>query len=301
MPTPRGTDRIVATLAADQHGVVSRAQLLDAGLTRAMVGERVRAGRLLRIHRGVYAVGHRQLRREGHWLAAVLAIGTGAVLSHRSAAALHGFRPAGGVKVDVTTTGKASDQPGIGVHRTRSLDDADRTTIERIPVTSVARTLVDLAGSVRSDELSKALREADHRNLLDTRAIDRVLRGTRGRTGPGHRALREALAERKALATTLTRSSLEDAFLKLLRDSGLPPPSTNVQIEGMEVDAVWREQRVVVELDGWAHHNTREAFEHDRERDARLAIAGYRALRFTHRHVLDGTHAIETLRRLGIG
>ena len=287
---------MIAALAADQYGVVSRAQLLDAGLTTKLVRGWVERGQLLRLHRGVYAVGHRELKREGHWLAAVLAGGPEAVLSHRSAAALHGFRPAGGTKVDVIA--KGADQPGIKVHRTRSLDDQDITTRRGIPVTTVARTLVDLAGVVPRDHLYRALREADRLRVLDVQALEASR--IRTRNGPGDRALKEALAELKAMATTLTRSALEDAFLALLERSGLPAPSVNTYIEGMQVDMLWREQRVVVETDGWAFHNTRHAFEEDRTRDAHLTAAGYRVLRFTHRQVLDGAHVIGTLRRLGM-
>jgi very-short-patch-repair endonuclease len=296
-PTP---DAAMRALAGDQYGVVSRMQLLDAGLTRAMVGERVRRGHLIRLHRGVYAVGHRELKREGHWLAAVLAVGPGAVLSHRQAAALHGFRPTGGVRIDVTSTGRAGNQPGIRTHHTRSLDDQDTTIQRGIPVTTVARTLVDLAGVVPHDHLRRALREADRLRLLDVRALEACRVRTIGRRGPGDRALREALAELKAMATTLTRSPLEDAFLALLQRAGLPKPEVNAHIEGMEVDMLWRERRVVAELDGWDAHHTRHAFEMDRTRDATLTAAGYQVVRFTHRHVLDGGHVTETLRRLGI-
>ena len=293
-------DTAIRALAADQHGVVSRAQLLDAGLSPTMLKRRIGSGRLLQLHRGVYAVGHRELRREGQWLAAVLAVGRGAVLSHRQAAALHGFRTAGGVRIDVTSTGRAGNQSGIRTHHTRSLDDRDITTRRGIPVTTVARTLVDLAGVVPKDHLYRALREADRLRLLDVKALEACRTRMKTRRGPGDRALKEALAELKAMATTLTYSALEDAFLALLKRAGLPKPEVNVVIEGMRVDMLWREQRVVVETDGWAFHNTRQAFEADRTRDAHLTAAGYRVLRFTHRQVLDGAHVLEALRRLGI-
>ena len=288
----------LAELVACQHGVVSRQQLVACGVSESMIRRRVQSGQLLRLHRGVYAVGHRELKREGHWLAAVLAVGPGAVLSHRSAAALHGFRSSGGMRIDVTA--KGADQPGIRVHRTRSLDARDTTTVREIPVTTVARTLVDFAGTVPRDHLHKALREADRLRLLDVKALEAARARTVGRRGPGHEALREAIEELRALATTLTRSALEDAFLALLRKAGLPKPEVNAHIEGMEVDALWREQRVVAELDGWAHHHPRHAFEKDRIRDATLTGAGYRVVRFTHRQVLDGAHVLQTLRRLGI-
>jgi very-short-patch-repair endonuclease len=301
MPTQKGTDRVITTLAARQWGVVARRQLLAARVTHSMIGERVRAGRLLLLHPGVYAVGHARLRREGCWLAAVLAVGRGAVLSHRDAAGLHDLRPTNHVRIDVATTGKARSTAKIAVHRTRSLDAQDTTTVHGIPVTTVARTLVDLAGVVPADHLGRAIKEADRRNLLDTTAIHAAMARTRGRTGPGHRALREAIAEYAALGLSATLSPLEDAFLRLLRDDGLPRPAVNASVEGFQVDAVWRKQRIAVELDGWADHHTRHAFESDRERDAVLTAAGWRIVRFTHRQVTDRPDRVtETLRRLGL-
>jgi very-short-patch-repair endonuclease len=293
-------DQAIAALAARQHGVVSRGQLLEAGLTGNMLKGRVARGRLLRLHRGVYAVGHRQLRREGHWLAAVLAVGPGAVLSHRAAAALHGIRPSG-TRIDVTTTGRAADQRGIRVHHARTLDPTDITTVDGIPVTSVARTLVDLAHTVPRDHLTTALREAERLHLFDLRAIQAARARTRHREGPGDRALKDALAELAALATTHTRSPLEDAFLDLLRRAGLPQPRTNATVEGHEVDAYWPQHRLVAELDGWAYHRTRHAFESDRARDAELQAAGHRVVRFTHHQVTHrSAHVVEALRRLGL-
>lgn len=301
MGTRNDTDRVIGALAADRWGVVSRGQLLDAGLSRKQVANRVRAGRLLRLHRGVYAVGHARLRREGRWLAAVLAVGPGAVLSHRDAAGLHDLRPANHASIDVTTTANRPDEPGVRVHRTRSLDAQDVTTVSGIPVTTVARTLVDLAGQIPHDHLTKAIKEAERQRTFDLRAVEAVMARTRGRRGPGHRAMREALLERRALEATATRSLLEDAFLKLVRDAGVSIPATNALVEGLQVDAVWRTQRIAVELDGWQDHGTRRAFEDDRERDAILTSAGWRVVRFTYRQVTQGPDAVvETLRRLGL-
>lgn len=301
MPTQNDTDRIIGALAARQWGVVARRQLLDARVTSAMIGERVRSGHLLPLHPGVYAVGHAKLRREGHWLAAVLAVGPGAALSHRDAAGLHDLRAANHARIDVSTTGKARSSAKIAVHRTRVLDAQDITTINGIPVTTVARTLLDLAGVVPHDHLTRAIKEAERRGAFDLHALEAAMARTRGRRGPGHRATRQAIMERRALEATLTLSPLEDAFLPLVRGAGLPLPSTNPTIEGFQVDAVWRAQRVAVELDGWQDHGTRRAFEEDRTRDATLTAAGWRVVRFTHRQVTQGPDAvIETLRRLGI-
>jgi very-short-patch-repair endonuclease/predicted transcriptional regulator of viral defense system len=291
-------DAAVGTLADGQHGVVSRRQLLDAGLSAKAIRTRVETGRLLQLHRGVYAVGHRHLRREAFWLAAVLAV-PGGVLSHRDAAGLHGIRPANHRKIDVTTTGRAENHPRIAVHRTRTLGAGDVTTVGGIRVTTVARTLVDLATTVPIDHLAKAIREADRLRLLDTLSLHEAIDRTARRRGKGHAAIQHALAGHDRLATTHTRSSLEDAFLNLLHRHGLPTPQTNILVEGIEVDAVWRAQRLVVELDGWQYHRTRHAFQRDRTRDAQLARAGYRVLRFTHDQVVrEPAWVVQVLRDL---
>lgn len=291
---------MIGKLAAEQHGVVSRGQLLDTGVSEKAMKLRVRSGHLLRLHRGVYAVGHARLRREGTWLAAVLAY-PGAVLSHRDAAALHGLRPGNHRLVDVTGRNARASQPGIRFHRTATLDAEDVTTVHGIPVTTVARTLVDLAGTVPRDHLARAVKEAERRNVFDLRAVDATLARTKGRRGPGHRALREAIAEYVALGLSASDSALEDAFLRLTRRVGLSLPATNVLVEGFRVDAVWRTHRIAVELDGWQHHHDRGAFERDRERDATLTAAGWRVVRFTYRQVVDRPDSVtQTLRRLGL-
>jgi very-short-patch-repair endonuclease len=271
----------LAELARRQHGVVTRRQLLDAGLTRTVVQRRLDSGHLLRLHRGVYAVGHAQLRREGRWLAAVLAVGDDAALSHRSAAALHGIRDGDGV-IDVATARRVSVR-GLVIHRA-VLAPEDIATRAGVPVTTVARTLVDLAAVLPPKRVADLLREADRAGRLDAAA----LRGALDRAGGGcGSALRAALDEHERLATSLTRSVLEDRFLALLDADGLPRPLTNHRIEGMEVDAAWPEQRLVVELDGWAFHADRRAFQDDRTRAARLMAAGWVVLRFTHADVTE--------------
>jgi very-short-patch-repair endonuclease len=293
-------DRVVGALAARQWGVVARGQLLDAGLSPKLVDGRLRSGRLIPLHRGVYAVGHARLRREGHWLAAVLAAGPGAVLSHRDAAGLHDLRPAGHARIDVSATGRPRPTERIAVHRTRVLDAEDVTTVRGIPTTTVARTLVDLAGVVPRDHLARAVKEAERRDLLVAQ-VEAAMARTRGRRGAGHRALREAIQEHEALGLSGSDSVLEDALLRLVRDAGLPRPAVNSRVEGFRLDAVWRAQRVAVELDGWAWHGTRDAFERDRERDAILAVAGWRVVRFTHRQVTQRPDRVaQTLRRLGV-
>jgi very-short-patch-repair endonuclease len=279
-------DRVIQRLADTHHGVVCRRQLAAAGITGAMLKARVASGHLLRLHRGIYAVGHTRLRREGWWLAAVLACGPRAALSHRDAAALHGIRPCSRAKVDVTVLGPRSQRPQIDLHRTTVLEPPDLTVVDGIPVTSVARTLVDLAGVVRPASLAKALSEAERMNLLDLRALRAAKARTQGRRGPGHARLAQALAELEAQGTTLTRSPLEVAFLGLASAAGLPRPRTNVHVEGFEVDVYWPDHRLVVELDGWEFHRSRDAFQRDRAKTTQLTLAGYVVLRFTHDDVL---------------
>lgn len=281
--------------------MVARDQLLEAGVPPSTIGDRVRSGRLIRLHRGVYAVGHAPLRREGRWLAAVLAAGPGTVLSHRDAAGLHDLRPANHRQIDVTTTRQPRATEGIAIHRTTVLGADDMTDVNGIPVTTVARTLVDLAGQVPHDHLTKAIREAERQHTFDLRAIESALTRTRGRRGGGHRALQRAIEEYATLGLSTTESVLEDAFLRLVQRAGLSKPATQVFAEGFRIDAMWQAERIAVELDGWAWHHTREAFERDRDRDAVLTGSGWRVVRFTHRQVTSRPDlVISTLRRLGI-
>jgi len=215
-------------------------------------------------------------------MAAVLAVGDEAVLSHRDAAALHGLRPPGDhARWEVTTTARAGSTDRIRVFRTIALDARDTAAVEGIPVTSVARTLVDLAGTLPREQLAKALNEAERRRVFDLRAVEHAMRACARRNGRGHAELRRALAQLAAVGAQVTRSELEDRFVALLDAHDLPRPATNYGIEGMDVDACWPEQRLVVELDGWNAHHTRQAFQDDRERGNVLELAGWTLLRFT--------------------
>ncbi|HKG04150.1 MAG TPA: type IV toxin-antitoxin system AbiEi family antitoxin domain-containing protein [Conexibacter sp.] len=270
-------------MADDQYGVVARRQLLALGVDRAAIDRRLAAGLLIPLHRGVYAVGHRRLRIEGRWLAAVLAAGPGAVLSHRDAAALHGIRkPPESGKVTVTTPARARSTPALWVHGRRRLTAEDVTTARGIPATSPARTLVDLAPMLTAGQLAATLGEADRKGLLDVAALDRALRRTKGRHGQGHGRLLAALDAHVGAGATLVASELEERFLDLVLDADLPRPLLNVPVAGVRVDALWPEQRLVVELDGWAHHRERAAAAWDREKTNRLQLAGYDVLRFMH-------------------
>lgn len=289
-PDPPSLDHAIAALARVQHGVISRAQLASLGLSPAAIKTRVRAGRLHRLHRGVYAVGHTRLSRSGRFMAAVLACGEGAVLSHRSAAALWGLYGEAPVRVDVTrTTTGGRAHSGIAIHRTRRLADHERTTKDGIPVTTVARTLLDLADAV---PVEGAVARADRAELLDLDAVHRAIAGNPGRRGATR--LLEALD-----APILTRSELEDAFVALVRKAGIPEPQVNTRVAGLEVDFHWPDHKLVVEADGHRYHRGVARQERDRQREAILARAGVRTHRFTHRQIVRGPGEVEaTLRAL---
>ncbi|HKG39011.1 MAG TPA: type IV toxin-antitoxin system AbiEi family antitoxin domain-containing protein [Conexibacter sp.] len=270
-------------MADRQYGVVARQQLLAMGVGNRAIGDRVAGGALIPLHRGVYAFGHRRLTLEGRWLAAVLAAGDGAVLSHRDAAALHGMRKAPeSRKVTVTTPARARSTPALWVHGRRRLTAEDIATVRAIRATSPARTLVDLAPMLTAAQLVATLGETDRKGLLDVAAVDRALRRTKGRHGQGHQRLLTALDAHEHHGITLLLSELEERFLDLVLRADLPRPRLNVPIAGVRVDALWPEQRLVVELDGWAHHKERHAAAWDREKTNRLQIAGYQVLRFMH-------------------
>ena len=257
---PKGAtaDIRAAEIAARQHGVVTVTQLMGAGLTATAVRNRIRSGRLHRIHRGVYAVGHRGLSNEGRWMAAVLACGEGAALSHRSAAELWALlAPRGGpVQVTIPSDVGRKRRAGIDLDRSPSLPDAATTLRNRIAVTTPARTLADLRRTAPAAILRRALREAEFRGL-DVGSV------------PSDR----------------TNSELERAFLRLCRRYRLPMPERNVHIGRFKVDFLWREQRLVVETDGYVAHRGSLAFEDDRQRELELHILGYSLRRFSYRQV----------------
>jgi very-short-patch-repair endonuclease len=281
------TDSALARLVEAQYGVIARRQVLALGIGHRAIERRLARGSWIALHRGVYAVGHRQLRQEGRWMAAVLAVGPGAVLSHRDAAALHGIRQTPeGRRISVSTGAHARSVDGVWIKARRTLGAEDVTVVRGIPLTSPARTLVDLASLLTAAQLANALGEADRRGLLDVAAVERTLVRTRGRHGQGHRRLRAALDAHAMHGAVRARSWLEERFLDLVLDAGLPRPRLNAPAAGFEVDALWPEQRVVVELDGWADHRERQAAARDRDKTNRLQVAGYVVLRFMHGDVV---------------
>jgi hypothetical protein len=293
----RSLELNVAELAARQQGVVTHQELMALGFSRPAIQRRVGSGRLHRLHKGVYAVGHSKVSEAGRWLAAVLACEPDAILSHYSAAALWGIRRSNRRLIDVTALQRNHvKRPGIALHLVRGLHPDDRTSVDGIPITSVARTLLDLAGVVREDALARALEQAERLRLFDLRAVDPLIARSRGRRGV--RALREALLFCRDLPP-MTRSELERRFLDLCRDAGLPLPAMNVWVIDQEVDALWAEQRLVVELDSRTFHQTRAAFERDRRRDAALQLGGYRVLRVTRMRLeAEAPAVVATIRAL---
>jgi very-short-patch-repair endonuclease len=280
---PANHDGVLARIAATQHGVITRAQLARAEISGSAVSYRVRVGRLHRLFRGIYAVGHTRLSFEGRCLAAVLACSTspvgsrrpGAVLSHRSAAALWGMLPPPSGRIEITVPGEGgrASRQGLLVHRSVTLTDAVVTRRNGVPVTRPARTLRDLRRVVPPDAHQRAVRRA-----LDLRLVREEDLGS---------------------SPDLTRSELERMFLRLCRRRRVPIPEVNARVAGYEVDFLWRDRFLIAETDGFRHHRSRAAFESDRARDAHLQSLGFRVLRFTHRQVKESPDRVaESLRRL---
>ena len=285
-------DREIATLARAQHGVVAQRQLAALGLSPRAVSHRAAAGRLHRIHHGVYAVGHVLLTRHGRWMAAVLACGPGSGLCDDDAAALWGIRRSDAARIDVVVpTPGGRSRPGLTIHR-RSLLAGELVTEDGIPVTSPARTLLDLAATLKTDALRRALDRTEILELTDYPTLDAIARAHPNHRGAG--LLRAALAT--YLAGTMTRSDLEDLFLSICRRHGLPRPRVNHDLAGTEVDFLFVEERVIVEIDSWRYHKARRAFDQDRARDALHLTLGYRTIRFTDRQLdSDPTGVAATL------
>jgi very-short-patch-repair endonuclease len=297
----RGIDAAIAASARAQHGVMARRQLRSLGLSLDAIDRRVAAGRLHVLHRGVYAVGHAALTRHGHWLAAVLAGADGAALSHRSAAALWGIRDTARGEIEITVA-RECVRPGIRAHRTTLAPD-ETTTHHGIPVTTPARTLLDLAALLDEHRLARAAERAEALRLTSPTSLATLVSRYPGR--PGTPALRR-LIELDRIQATTSRSKLERRFLSLLEAQGLPRPLVNEEIRldettKVEPDFTWRGHRLIVELDGYETHATRAAFERDRARDRALHAQGWRVLRITWRQLHDDAQTIATELRAVLG
>ncbi|HET6999281.1 MAG TPA: type IV toxin-antitoxin system AbiEi family antitoxin domain-containing protein [Solirubrobacterales bacterium] len=249
----------LAALAEKQYGVVSRAQLRELGIGRGSIARRIENGQLHRLHRGVYALGHLSIPIEGWWVAALLASGKGAVLSHRSAAELWGLLDPvdGPVHVSTSSTAGRKRRQGIHLHRGAVFAEGAITRRKRIPVTTPARTIADLRGTVPAARWRRAIRQA------------------------------EVLGLRTGLERTSepTRSELEHLFLRLCEQHRLPSPEINARVGPYEVDFLWRAEHLIVETDGYRYHRGSQAFEDDHTRDLDLHALGYKVRRFSYRQV----------------
>jgi hypothetical protein len=280
----RRIDAAIAALAKPQHGVVARGQLAELGLGRGAIEHRVRCGRLHPLHRGVYAVGHRALRREAWWLAAVLAAGPGAALSYRSAAELWEMRNGSRARIEVSVSRHRRSTARIDVHVVDM--EADEVVVNRgVPVTTPARTLLDLAAVLSPQHLKAAFDEAEVRRLTSPTSVDALVARYPGRRGTS--ATKRVLEEHNDRGAAIPTSILERRFLALLDAHDLPRPEINRLSDHGELDATWREPRVIVECDSFATHGTREAFERDRAKDRALQVAGWRVIRVTWRQLTD--------------
>lgn len=267
----------VADFAEKQHGVAAVQELLALGLSPSAVKRWTADRRLHRVHRGVYAVGRADLTAHGKWLAAVKACGPGAVLSHQSAATLWDLRRSSSSIVHVTTPGRSRRQ-GLRAHEVRRLDEEDRALRDGVPVTSVARTALDCAEMVAQRELVRLLEQTERLGLFDLNAIELLLdRNPRRR---GVKKLREAIAAVHGEPPRVN-SDWERDLLDFCDDIGVPKPELNVIVEGYEVDALWRDMKLIVELDSWTFHRSRRAFDEDRRKYAVLQLAGYMVLPIT--------------------
>jgi very-short-patch-repair endonuclease len=259
-------------LAARQHGAIKASQL---GLPRSTIADWVRAGRLYPKYRGVYAYGHPHLSREGEWMAGVLAGGDGAALADLCAAALMRITTWEPTEIEIVVPGHRRPQAGLRLRTCRNLDPRDITVVKGIPVTTVARVLVDLTEERDADDVAAVIHEAAYRGKFSLPATRAAMTRANGRHNLG--VLEEALRLHLS-GSAGTRSRLEKRFRRLVRGAGLPEPRINTIVNGFEVDAYW--PGVCVEVDGLGHRRPRTQAE-DRIRDAALSAAGYTLLRFT--------------------
>jgi hypothetical protein len=266
---------LVAELASRQDGVVGHDQLHALGLRDDAIQHRLLLGRLHVVFRGAYAVGHTRISWRGRLRAAAHACGATALISHRSAAALHNLRRSQSRLIHVTVAGGGHEhRPGIVLHRVRNVRAADVANVDGIPVTSPARTCLDMAAIVSPHVLDEILEEAERHRVLDLTAFTAVC----GRGRSGSKALKRALALYEPIPGW-TRSRLERRLFRALRKAGAPLPAVNVWVDDQECDLVWHDARLVVEIDGDVWHSTTAARHRDPRRDAKLHLAGYAPFR----------------------
>jgi very-short-patch-repair endonuclease len=271
-----------------QHSVITRPQLLALGFTSRVIERRLEAGRLVPLHQGVYLAGA-VASPLAHDMAAVLACAPASYSSHSSASHIWSLTPhmPKPERPEVTVVGRDPRRPGVRVHRVQALPRTDTTTHKQIPITTPARTLLDLAPTLEPRQLEQALAEALRRRLVRPPTLHSLLARHPGR--PGVPALRRLLDSGEPAHS---RSELEERFLALLRDADLPAPEVNAQVGPYEIDFLWRDQRLALETDGWDFHSDRTAFEQDRRRDAELVARGYRVIRVTWRQLAEEPIAV---------
>lgn len=282
-------ERGLALLADAQRGLAHRSQILMAGIGAGSIRHRVATGSLHPVLPSVLAVGHGALEPLAAEVAALLYAGDDSVLSHATVATLWELAPARDEHTSVTVVGrKCRHRPGVRIHRVQAIDIRDVTFRHGLPVTAPARTLIDFAAEASVSAVEAALNEARVLGLVDDRQLHEAMERCPGRTGVGR--LRGLLAAERGPA--LTRSQLERRLRALVEQGELPRPQFNVWLHGYLVDALWPAARVVVELDGFATHGHRAAFERDRRRDQRLAAEGYIVLRVTDRQLREEPLAV---------
>jgi very-short-patch-repair endonuclease len=272
-------EQAIARIAGCQDNVITGEQLTAAGLRRGAIAHRVKARAMQRLHVNVYLLGAAPPTPMARARAAALACGADAVVSHRSAACLFGLLPdlAGDVDVTIPARNQAS-RPGIRRHRVAKLPRQDVTNVNGLKVTSIARTICDLAATESVRDTEQAFQEALYRKIVTVRALAAVL--TREPRRRGAPLIRSLIHDPR-----LTRSERERRMLKLIKDAQLPAPLTNVPLHGYKADLFWPAHGLVVEFDGWGAHGHRHAFERDRKRDQVFAAAGLRVLRVTDRQL----------------
>jgi hypothetical protein len=268
---------LIRRLAEGQHGVLARRQLLERGLSAELIKGRLAAGMLVPVHQGVFALGHSRIGREGRWMAAVLACGPKAVLSHSSAAELWSIGRNRGFP-EVTRRSGGSKRAGLRLHQTRILEPVDATVEAGIPVTSVERTLLDIASGLDDRQLERVVVDADRTGRLRWPRLRLLLDRTPLRLGAGRlRRVASRISPRAIDAKSMT----EVDFLALCREAGLDEPAVNVLVVGHLVDFLWPAERLIVETDTYTYHGDPLAFERDHERTVALAAAGYEVHRAT--------------------
>jgi very-short-patch-repair endonuclease len=285
------THQELAALAARQYGVVSRDQLHSLGYSDPSIKRAVASGRLHAWHRSIFAVGHTGLSRHALSMAAVLFRGHGALVSYQSAIWLWGMERQLEIPVNVSVRWRGHSQDAIGLHHCPALRDEDFTTIERLPVTAVPRTLLDYASVTKTYRLERSIDMADRLGLLDPAAVNLITEEVRGHRGA--KPLRRVMVIYHEQG--FTRSGGEKAMLAALADAGVERPAVNTFVEEYELDFFWERERFAVELDSWEHHRSRQSFEKDRERQENLAMAGIETIRIT------GTRLKREPRRVAIG